>query len=247
MTNHPHPPSDSQAAPGDLERVRQLVNTLDLEAGQDGLASPEETTDWLKENRLLTAADKPLSRSEWERVVGVREALRSLLRANGGAEPEPRALELLDDASKRGPLTVRFAHHDGIELVRQRERARRRPGADFRDSAHGDDRREPTAAQDLWQRCLPVGLLRPLKEPLRGVVHDGHVRKPDEGKGLPGAEREGLEGTSKTRWCYCTRARSSSGNRCGSASQSPLKSVTAETSVLGWCRRELAKPWVLPL
>ncbi len=117
MTNHPHPPSDSQAAPGDLERVRQLVNTLDLEAGQDGLASPEETTDWLKENRLLTAADKPLSRSEWERVVGVREALRSLLRANGGAEPEPRALELLDDASKRGPLTVRFAHHDGIELV----------------------------------------------------------------------------------------------------------------------------------
>ena len=117
MSDHTHPPTDPQAAPGGLERVRQLVNTLDLETGEDVLAGPGETASWLIGERLLDAGADPLSRSEWQRVIGVREALRALVRANGGLEPDPDALTLLDDEAKRGHLTVRFSLHDGIDLV----------------------------------------------------------------------------------------------------------------------------------
>ena len=38
--------------------------------------------------------------------------------------------------------------------------------------------------ESLSERSLPVGLLRPLQEPLRQVVHDGGLRESHEGSVL---------------------------------------------------------------
>ena len=116
MSDHAHTPGDSQAAPGDLERVRQFINTLDLESGEDELAGPEQASAWLKQNRLLHPDDTPLSRSEWDRIIHAREALRSLLRTHGGERLDPAALELLDREARRGFLLVRFSEDDDFEL-----------------------------------------------------------------------------------------------------------------------------------
>lgn len=99
-----------KAAPGDLNHIRQLVNTLDLETHEDDLADPKALADWLSERDLLTG-DEPLSGADVRQAQAVREALRQLLLANNGAPLDPAAVETLNAVSKSAELAVRFDSH----------------------------------------------------------------------------------------------------------------------------------------
>lgn len=73
----------SKAAPGSLALVQALVNT---QYGQGRrahieLTSPEQLRAWLVAQRLL-ADGAPVTQGDFRRVLQLREALRSLLRAN---------------------------------------------------------------------------------------------------------------------------------------------------------------------
>ena len=95
-------------APGDLKLVQDLVNTLDLEAGEDELDRPEAAARWLRERRLLGTGERVDDR-DLNALVEVREALRDLARANGGAPLPARTLETLRRHSEASPVAVRLA------------------------------------------------------------------------------------------------------------------------------------------
>ena len=90
----------------DLQLVRDFVNTLDVEGGEDVLADARGLGVWLRGRGLWagrpTAADAAEARE-------VREALRDLLRANNGCEAAPDAsAATLDSASRKAGIAVRF-------------------------------------------------------------------------------------------------------------------------------------------
>ncbi len=101
-------PSHRQPAPGDLEVVRAFVNTLDVEAGVDDVATPEALTAWLREHALV-GAEESASRADVRRAGELREALREVLLGNhGGYETDPAATATLEDAARRARLELRF-------------------------------------------------------------------------------------------------------------------------------------------
>lgn len=104
----------SNPAPGELETIRDFVNTHDLESGDDDVATPEALTAWLRGRGLLDASE--LSAAEHRRALAVREGFRSVLRAHHGhpdAEIEPA---VLTDASQRAKLRLVF-DEDGVSRL----------------------------------------------------------------------------------------------------------------------------------
>lgn len=98
---------EPKSAPGDLELVRGFVNTLNVDAGSDDIASGRQLTDWLRERGLLTEGPEA-SAQEVERAVVLREALRELLlRNNDGDRVDPAAVRTLDAAAARPALRMR--------------------------------------------------------------------------------------------------------------------------------------------
>lgn len=116
-----------QEAPSELELVRAFVNTLEVEGGEDELASAEALREWLTARGLLDGAMEA-SGADVENAVALREALRALLLANNGADPDPAAADTLDTAAVRARLSLRF-FPDG--------RARHEPEAAGLDAALG--------------------------------------------------------------------------------------------------------------
>ena len=82
----PVTPGRPGAAPGDLEKVRALVNSSDLEQGTDELATTAGLAGWLQRHGLSAAGDPgPVSRADLDQAVALREALRGVLRAHAAA------------------------------------------------------------------------------------------------------------------------------------------------------------------
>lgn len=75
-------PAD-RAAPGGLELVRRLCNTVNQENGADRLAEPGGLARWLRAEGLA-----PLPDADLPRVVAVRERLHGLARAHATDAPE---------------------------------------------------------------------------------------------------------------------------------------------------------------
>jgi predicted RNA-binding Zn ribbon-like protein len=99
--------SKRQDAPGELEHVRGFVNTVDIEDGQEQLASASALANWLSSRGLLeegAGADD----EELGRALDVREALRALLLANNGGPQAPAAAARLEEAAERAGLALRF-------------------------------------------------------------------------------------------------------------------------------------------
>jgi predicted RNA-binding Zn ribbon-like protein len=100
--------AEVRVAPGRLRLVQELVNTLDVETGQDELARAWGLHDWLVERGLLKdGAD--VAEEERRRAVDLREALRALLLANAGEPVDPAAVAALNRAAAGLPLELRFA------------------------------------------------------------------------------------------------------------------------------------------
>jgi predicted RNA-binding Zn ribbon-like protein len=121
--------SKQQEAPGELERVRAFVNTIDLEEGTEELAGPQELADWLVKHDLspagLNATDADL-----EHAVGLREAFRAVLLAHNGGTGfvHGTAVQALNEAAARSNVRLRFDKTGTGTL---------KPGADGVDGALG--------------------------------------------------------------------------------------------------------------
>lgn len=107
--------ANAAAAPGELELVRAFVNTLDVEAGEDGLATPTALAEWLGGHGLLET-EAGARAADLERALAVREALRSLLVANNGGRADPDAAAVLDATARTALLGLRFRPDGAAEL-----------------------------------------------------------------------------------------------------------------------------------
>ena len=106
----------SNPAPGPLETVRAFVNTLDVDDDIELLATPASLVSWLDEHGLLAADEDAGSvragPADLRRAIELREALRAHLFAHHGHPLADGAAQVLDEASSRARLTVRFTGVD---------------------------------------------------------------------------------------------------------------------------------------
>jgi predicted RNA-binding Zn ribbon-like protein len=79
------------ARPGEL--VRDFVNTLDVDTGQDELLSPAALAAWLREHGLATV--RSATEDDLQAAVALRESLRAALRAHHGGAQGPAGLDEL--------------------------------------------------------------------------------------------------------------------------------------------------------
>lgn len=96
----------TQTAPGDLERVRDFVNTLDVESGDDALSSPDALRAWLEDQGLDPG--RGASRADLVAARRLREALRALLLENNGLSVRKEAALTLNRTAARAHLGLRF-------------------------------------------------------------------------------------------------------------------------------------------
>ena len=95
----------SKQAPGELEIIRSLINTLDVEDDEDQLDAQ-----WLRDNGLA-AGD--VSAADVNRTRELREALRDVLSSHGHDDD---AIARLNAIAEHAPLTVAFDEHGNAHL-----------------------------------------------------------------------------------------------------------------------------------
>jgi predicted RNA-binding Zn ribbon-like protein len=106
----------SNPAPGELELVREYVNTWDADDDVEKVPGPAELRDWLVGHDLLDAGAR-VTAGDHRHAIAVREALRAMLLANAGLDLDPEAAPVLDDAARRARLGVRFDEHGHVHTA----------------------------------------------------------------------------------------------------------------------------------
>ena len=104
----------TQAAPGDLERVRDFVNTLDVESGDDALSSPDALRAWLEARGLRPG--RAATRADLVSARRLREAIRALLLENNGLSVRKEAALTLNRTAARASLGLRFDSGGEVRL-----------------------------------------------------------------------------------------------------------------------------------
>jgi hypothetical protein len=106
-----------KAAPEPLALVQALVNTHYGQArrAHTELTNPEQLRIWLVAHDLL-ADSTPVTEGDFRRILRLREAVRSLLRANNETEMPASQVEVLNHLANNAPLTVRF-QQDGVPTL----------------------------------------------------------------------------------------------------------------------------------
>jgi predicted RNA-binding Zn ribbon-like protein len=97
MTSH-----DPDEAPGRLDLLRLLVNTLNLPDGPDELDTPERASAWCREHGLSLIANQ----EDCDRLRAFRETIRDVLFANNGEFEPDRAWSELETFAPRAALVV---------------------------------------------------------------------------------------------------------------------------------------------
>jgi predicted RNA-binding Zn ribbon-like protein len=108
-----------ESAPGELELVRQFVNTNDVEDGIEKLATPKLLAEWMTAHGFETG-DRAPTETERTRAIEIREALRALLLANSGNPLNAGAVETLNEAAAGASLRVSFEDGGGSSLLPKR-------------------------------------------------------------------------------------------------------------------------------
>jgi len=98
---------DEKKAPGDLELVRNFVNTLDIDDSEEDLGTPGDLLEWFASRGLMDAGES-VTEGDLRRTLDVREGLRALLLSNNGSPFDAGAIERLDRAASRAGLRLRF-------------------------------------------------------------------------------------------------------------------------------------------
>jgi predicted RNA-binding Zn ribbon-like protein len=93
-------------APGELELVRDFLNTIDVEEGIEEIGTPEELSAWLAAHGLENARE--LDDGDVLRAIAMREGLRALTLANNGEPLAGDAVTRLNSIAGETQLRVRF-------------------------------------------------------------------------------------------------------------------------------------------
>jgi predicted RNA-binding Zn ribbon-like protein len=104
------------AAPGELELVRDFVNTRDLKKWTDRIDEPRRLSSWIIEQGLASAGPT-LTYEDVARARRLREALRAMLLANAGFPLAQEAVEELNDATRGVRLGVQAGDAGQVVLV----------------------------------------------------------------------------------------------------------------------------------
>jgi predicted RNA-binding Zn ribbon-like protein len=112
----PHPADiETAGAPGELELVRNFVNTYDHETEAEGLASPAVLSAWLAKHGL-GRRDAKLDDADLDRAVELREALREALLTNNDEPLPPTTVKRLNAALEGVSLGVKVNDDCTIDL-----------------------------------------------------------------------------------------------------------------------------------
>jgi predicted RNA-binding Zn ribbon-like protein len=96
-------------APGELELVRQFLNTLDVEDDVEEIGTPETLVSWLAEHGLEIG--RTLGDEDVQRAIAMREGLRALTLANNGEPLSGNAVSRLNSIADEAQLRIRFDEH----------------------------------------------------------------------------------------------------------------------------------------
>ena len=107
--------TENSGAAGELELVRQFVNSVDHETGAEDLSSPAALSAWLAEHRLGPRGAR-LEGADLVRAVELREALREALLANNDEPLPPTTVRRLNEALGDVALGVRVNDDCTIDL-----------------------------------------------------------------------------------------------------------------------------------
>jgi len=102
-------------APGPLDLLRLLVNTLDYPTGPDELGTPESATKWCRNHGLSSVS----THADLERLHAFREAVRDLLYANNGEGDVNLAWERMRPFLASSRFALRLVSHDAPALEAQ--------------------------------------------------------------------------------------------------------------------------------
>jgi predicted RNA-binding Zn ribbon-like protein len=106
-----------KSAPGELELVREFVNTLEIdgETCSEELRTPELLQAWLTKRGLLPRA-AALEGDDLERALELREALRGMLLAHNGVPVGREPFEAFDRLAAEAGLSVRVVGDGSARL-----------------------------------------------------------------------------------------------------------------------------------
>lgn len=107
--------SASTSPPDGWGLLRDFVNTIDLESGDEALPDAGALRGWLTEHGL--DPDGRIGEADRGRALRFREALRGLLLANAGRPLHPAATEELHAAAEHGGLRVSVDADGAVSLV----------------------------------------------------------------------------------------------------------------------------------
>ena len=107
----------SKEAPGDLALVRAFVNTLDIDEGLDDVATPDELSAWLTEQRpALRGREAPRRRTCAGRRCSARRSATSLLEQQRRPARCPSRPRRTNDVAARARLRLRVDEDGAARL-----------------------------------------------------------------------------------------------------------------------------------
>lgn len=104
------------SAPGDLEVVRDFVNTLDVLPATEEFDDPTSLASWLAAHRLVPNL-QTLTEEDLARAKSLREALRAMLLGNAGLSFSTEAAKTFNGAVATTRLRARTGEAGRVELL----------------------------------------------------------------------------------------------------------------------------------
>jgi predicted RNA-binding Zn ribbon-like protein len=103
-----------KAAPEPLRLAQQFVNTVDLEHEREWLPNPPALREWLEQHGFDVAGEP--TEADLRRVIDVREALRSLLRANNAGSVDAGAVATVNHTAYAVGLAPQIGEDGAVTL-----------------------------------------------------------------------------------------------------------------------------------
>ncbi|HEX4203176.1 MAG TPA: CGNR zinc finger domain-containing protein [Ktedonobacteraceae bacterium] len=106
----------AKSSPESLRLVQECLNTNFSPKRADEWEDPEQLRSWLLQRQLF-AQDHSITRSDYQRLLEVRAAIRELVRFNSrDHRADPAQIEALNHLAQRAPLLVTFQQDGQAKL-----------------------------------------------------------------------------------------------------------------------------------